>query len=118
MYLFQNSVDFPCLDFNACNQFGGISCCGQHKRLSCSLFSLIPVKMSVSTGISRIAGLPSRQFRTMLRLLAKGLHIEQATQLIVARSNTQKELLADDVNTLVMLFYSLLASISYHDSCF
>ena len=46
-----------------------------------------------------IARLNAKQFRTMLRVAARGLHIEQATELLRLRGQTKLELLADDVNT-------------------
>jgi hypothetical protein len=54
-----------------------------------------------SDALQRVAALPGRQFRTMLRLLSKGLHFEQAHVLLRARATTGAELLADDVNTVL-----------------
>ena len=46
-----------------------------------------------------IARLNARQFRTMLKFMSNGLHIDQACGLIAYRAKTGLELLADDVNT-------------------
>lgn len=54
-----------------------------------------------ATTMAKIAALNSRQFRTMLKFMAGGLHIDQACALIAARAGTGLELLADDVNTCV-----------------
>lgn len=54
-----------------------------------------------SDALSRVAMLPGRQFRTMLRFLSKGLHFEQAHVLLRVRATTGLELLADDVNTVL-----------------
>jgi hypothetical protein len=55
-----------------------------------------------ATLMATIAALNARQFRTMLKFMAGGLHIDQACALIAARAGTGLELLADDVNTCVM----------------
>ena len=49
--------------------------------------------------MAAIARLNCKQFRTMLRVAARGLHIEQAIELLRLRGQTKLELLADDVNT-------------------
>ena len=51
--------------------------------------------------MASIAGLSSRHFRTMLRVAARGMHIDQAVELLRLRAATQLELLADDANTCV-----------------
>ena len=59
------------------------------------------VSVSASDELSSIASLPARQFRTMLRVLTRGMHVEQAHNLLRARAASGLELLADDVNTLL-----------------
>ena len=51
--------------------------------------------------LSSVATGKTRQFRTLLRVLAKGMHYDQAWRLLGMRARTRPrlELLADDVNT-------------------
>jgi hypothetical protein len=49
--------------------------------------------------MSHTAHLNARQFRTMLRVLARGMHVDQAVELLRLRAATGLELQADDCNT-------------------
>lgn len=73
----------------AAHDVPGITLCGAGTEAA-------PDDAEVMAGIAR---LNAKQFRTMLRVAARGLHIEQATELLRLRGQTKLELLADDVNT-------------------
>ena len=67
-----------------------------------SIARVVPVAVGVAVDeLSVIARLPAKQFRTMLRVLTRGMHVEQADKLLRARAASGLELLADDVNTLL-----------------
>ena len=51
--------------------------------------------------MASIAKLNCKQFRTMLKVAARGLHIDQAVALLRLRAATNLELLVDDVNTVL-----------------
>jgi hypothetical protein len=48
-----------------------------------------------------VARFPGRQFRTILRLMCRGLYLESAHALLRHRARTDLELLADDVNAVL-----------------
>jgi hypothetical protein len=61
--------------------------------------SCVTPSMDMAATICHLASQPARKFRSALRFLSKGFHLNQALCLLQARSATGQELLADDVNT-------------------
>jgi hypothetical protein len=63
--------------------------------------STTSAKISKEEELRRVAGLPGRSFRTMLRLLSNGLHLEEALTVLSLRASLygDKDIVTDDVNT-------------------